>query len=207
MMVSDRLLVTIVLQYNALSTQEEKKEFAEDSKRKFGSLYAEYIAKVLSPGYRAALVAVVSATQRLQEHTRWAEHVDVTQELRECRLAISGYQEAIANAQGTNTGETAAAKKKRKKKAAAAAAKAGAKEGAKEVESSSRELTDEQEAEVAAAKLAKKVQSMGQRLEGYRTGEKDLERRLADVEHVMVAEVLAQEQAIAALQAAASVGA
>lgn len=87
-----------MLQYNALPTQEEKREFAEDSKRKFGSLYIGYLAKVESPGYRVALAEVVSATQRLQAHERWVEHVDVAQELRECRLAIAGHEAAIAKA-------------------------------------------------------------------------------------------------------------
>ena len=95
----------------------------------------------------------------------------------EAALADVGIESAAAKPdEAATAGETAAAKKKREKKerqkAAAGAAKAGASEGAKEVESTAAEPTDEQKVEAAAAKLAKLQEATKKKLETKKGGDK-----------------------------------
>ena len=95
------------MRYEALSTPEAQHDFALASKRKFGTLYARFRARVESPGYVAAQSEFRRTQVVLRGHPCWLEHVEVLQNLRRLKQAIAGLRQAIP-ATGENPRKEAA---------------------------------------------------------------------------------------------------
>ena len=95
------------MRYEALSTSEAQHDFALASKRKFGTLYARFCARVDSAGYMAAQSELRRTQVVLHGHRCWLEHVEVLQDLRRHKQAIAGLRQAIPTTGGNPRKEEA----------------------------------------------------------------------------------------------------
>jgi hypothetical protein len=94
-----------LLQYQHQQGHKAKLEFAEQSKRKFGTLYASFLRKFDSPQYVKAQGERAAAMAALHGHESWAALQGLLEEQRHCFAAIDGIEQALAGRDSNKKGK------------------------------------------------------------------------------------------------------